>query len=225
MQGHLGPPARDPRSGGGPARSSGLTLRLLGESERWSLSRAWGTHGKINREGEPPAFGPLHPHPSLGAPWSSLRLSVCHPVSSTQQPQVFFIVIFPPTASLVFHLGKPGPGAQRQLWFSPPPPSGQRGRDGGLSPEESCGGIPGRRDNRRPSNLLACNSLPGLSPPRQLWELVSAGRAEGAGAPGGATQASPRPRDWEAQGHRATPIRTLLVLGELQGDLQEEVGQ
>lgn len=101
-------------------------------------------------------------------------------------------------------------GAQHQLWFSLPPTLGNV--DGGCLPRSPDGGIPGPSDNRLPSNLLAWNSLPGLSPLGQLWE-----RARGKGGRGGGTPGPPRPppepRDWEAQGHRATLTRTLAALG------------
>lgn len=102
--------------------------------------------------------------------------------------------------------GKPGPVSAQvhggcQGLVLPPPPL-QRGWEACL-PRRPDGGIPGRSDNRRPSNLLAWNSLPLPGPPCGSRE--GAGRAEGAGAPRATQPSGPRSlSNW---------TRALLLLG------------
>lgn len=73
-------------------------------------------------------------------------------------------------------------------------------------PRRPDGGIPGRSDNRRPSNLLAWNSLPLPAPPVALGSKQEEQRGQGHPEP-------PRPPTPKAQGHEATGLETSWLLG------------
>lgn len=155
-------------------------------------SRVRGTHGRISRgEGSPC----LWVTPSPPWPGSSQVLSPpdCLPVALS----------FAHRTSGIFHYhvsNESLPGFPRATWTE------------ACLPRSPDGGIPGRSDNRLQSNLLAWNSLPGLSPPGRFPEGGSQQAREGRRGRG--TSGPPRP-PLEPQGHPATLTRTLTVLGEL----------
>ena len=196
-----------------------ITPRLWREIEGGPRhpSRPGGTHGRISRgEGSRCLWELPGPHPGLGAPRSSLQTVSQPPCPLHTEPQVFFITMFPLKARLADPCPVPresqAQGAEEgQLCFTlpSPPPHPRATWTEACLPRSPDGGIPGRSDNRLPSNLLAWNSLPGLSPPGRFPEGGSQPAREGQRGRGhlGATL--------EAQGHPATLIRTLMVLGDL----------
>lgn len=146
--------------------ASGTTLKLPMRRGPRFPSREGVPNGEKQRRGSPLSLGhPFPPWPGNSlVPGPSVFLSPRRPVPCTQQPQVISHCSESlPGCSLPSAWGKPGPECntssashRHPLWAT---------WTEACLPRSPDGGIPGRSDNRQPSNLLAWNSLPGLSPP------------------------------------------------------------